>query len=557
MGWIKGSMDSTSSEKLNAACLILAGGQGRRLSPDKPLLEIEGRPIIVRVVEVVSSIFEELLLVTNTPEKYRFLGLAQIGDERPGCGPLMGIYTGLKRIRHEVAFACAADMPFLRQEIIRAAFEELDDQDIVVPCPRGLPEYLHAYYRRSCLAAMRDHLDAGRFKIESLQERCRTRRLDREWFAARSLLGAAESAFVNINTVRDYGRWGPRKPAGRARARMSTGESERSVQRTAAESSGIDGSSESRDEGERAHRPGWRNEMGASADGLLASLPPFLVQEIRRLLVEHETAFQRRAVADAEWSSLWAHSVRVARIAHEVAEREGIDSGAALLAGLLHDAGKFVDGIYHKGGVAEEEIAAVAAGPLLAGTPYERYLSEIRQAILSLYREDIEANDLGRVVYDADRLDKMGYMGVAQFFAKNALRRHFLDGELLIRASIELTYAHHAPEGLKTAAGRKLARARSARTRRFYRGLLEEWEQFGLGKFSVREESIEGIDCVLVVSEACVCGGPVEVESDIRESVKCRSAVVRYRCRSCGEVGEFSFCLPNVKWLPPRCEKQH
>jgi uncharacterized protein len=295
--------------------------------------------------------------------------------------------------------------------------------------------------------------------------------------------------------------------------------------------------------------------MNSSDTDVLGVLLPEVVGKIRRTLIDHETAYQRES-GNAEYSSLWTHSVRVARIAHYLAERERMEPAAALLAGLLHDVGKFADGKYHKDDVAEEEIAAEAAERFLSGTPYAPWIAAIREGILSLYREDVAANDLGRVVYDADRLDKMGCMGVAQFFAKNALRRHFLDNELMVRASVELTYARHAPESLKTAAGRELARERSARTRSFYRGLLEEWETLGLGSFSILEESIEGIECILVVPRTCPCGGKLEVDFDIRESVKCRSAVVQYRCLGCGRVKEFTFCLPNVKGLPRRCERE-
>ena len=295
--------------------------------------------------------------------------------------------------------------------------------------------------------------------------------------------------------------------------------------------------------------------MNPSDTDTLGSLSPEVAGKIRRTLVDHETAYQRES-GDAEYSSLWTHSVRVGRIAQYLAEKEGMDPTAALLAGLLHDMGKFADGKYHKDDVAEEEAAAEAVGRFLAGTPYEAAIGSIREAILSLYREDVAANDLGRVVYDADRLDKMGCMGVAQFFAKNALRRHFLDSELMVRASVELTYARHAQDSLKTATGRELALERSEKTRRFYEGLLEEWEELGLGSFSIWEESIEGIECVLVVPRTCPCGGKLAVDSDIRESVKCRSAVVQYRCTGCGQVKEFSFCMPNVQGLPRRHERQ-
>jgi len=137
---------------------ILAGGQGKRLSPDKPLLEIGGRPIIERTAGVVVSLFEEVFIVTNTPEKYEFLIIPIVTDERQGCGPLMGVYSGLRKIKHEVAFVCAADMPFLDEKIIRFQFLELSAFDIVVPCPRRMPEFLHAFYHKRCLPATRENL---------------------------------------------------------------------------------------------------------------------------------------------------------------------------------------------------------------------------------------------------------------------------------------------------------------------------------------------------------------------------------------------------------------
>ena len=109
--------------------------------------------------------------------------------------------------------------------------------------------------------------------------------------------------------------------------------------------------------------------------------------------------------------------------------------------------------------------------------------------------------------------------------------------------------------GLKTAAGRSLARKRSLRTHRFYTVLLEEWAELGLGEFNILEEDIAGIVCILVVPSKCSCGGRLKIESDLLDSVKCRSVVVTYRCIDCGLESEFSFCLANVKGLPSK--RQH
>lgn len=61
--------------------------------------------------------------------------------------------------------------------------------------------------------------------------------------------------------------------------------------------------------------------------------------------------------------------------------------------------------------------------------------------IVTIFQEEDATSGIGRTVYDADCLDKLGHMGVAQFFSKGALRRRFLDEKLMIRAGIELTYA--------------------------------------------------------------------------------------------------------------------
>lgn len=494
-------MIALSSSKLKATCLVLAGGKGQRLTPDKPLLEIEGKPIIERTVSVANSMFDELIIVTNTPEKYEFLGLPMVADERQGCGPLMGIFSGLRKAKHDAAFVCAADMPFLSEELIRAQFKELKGYDIVVPYPDGGPEFLHAFYSKNCLPFMRENLKANLFKIEKLTRHCKTLRLDADWFQRHGLGEAMQKAFININTMRDYRKWhGPAQP-----------------------------------------------EPGPMDD--LASIQPEVLRDIRETLIQQETAYQQGA-DETPFASLWAHSSRVGRIARFIARAEGMEDEPALLAGLLHDTGKFVDGIYHENDVPEERKAIQFVIRLLNGTTYEKWIPVVSQAILSMYLEDEATSDMGRVVHDADNLDKLGCMGVAQFFAKSALRRRFLDDDLLPRASIELTYAHHAQETLKTAIGRSLAEERVIMTRRYFSELLDEWAQLEMGSFKIAEEEIGGITCILVVPTACQCGARLELYSDILDAIKCRSVVVKYSCVDCGAENEYSFCLPKVKGLP-------
>jgi molybdopterin-guanine dinucleotide biosynthesis protein A/HD superfamily phosphodiesterase len=505
-------MIPTDTTSIPAACLILAGGKGRRLTPDKPLLEVNGRSIIERTVDIVSPLFDAVLIVTNTPDQYAFLQLPTVSDETPDCGPLMGIYSGLRQVDHDIVFACAADMPFLNEAIIRSQFQEMGAYDIVVPRPWKRPEFLHAFYHRRCLPAIRRNLDAGLLKLELLAPCCPTRQLDAAWFAANGLSDRIERAFANVNTISDYHYW--RRP----------------------------------DEQTAATDPAPTQSTGSAA---LNGIAPAVVGTIRRTLIDQETAFQTASTAD-HFSSIWAHSSRVARIAHHIAAAEGWEAEPALLAGLLHDSGKFAHGTYHPDDTPEEEHAVRVANRVLSGTPYEKWLPVISEAILSTYLEGSATNDIGRAVYDADCLDKLGAMGVVQFFAKKALRRKFLNDDVLIRTSIELTYAHHAPDTLMTRTGRALALTRRTRTRRFFSDLLDEWRELGMGDYAIVEEDIAGIVCILVVPTTCACGGPLKLMSDIEDALKCRSVIVQYGCPVCGSNRGFSFCLPRVSGLPAR-----
>lgn len=508
-------MKKSQIDTIPASCLILAGGRGLRLSPEKPLFTINGRPIIERVITTVVPLFKEVLLITNTPERYDYLNLPCIADQRQGCGPLMGIYSGLRKMSQDTAFVCAADMPFLDTNLIRYQYAAMNSYDIVVPWPRGVPEFLHALYGKQCLPVIQENLERNVFKIELITHRLKTLRLNREWFKKNNLISRVERGFININTIEDYRRWiNPEKDASPDDITHSK-----------------------------------KNVSPTLIKKTSPPIAPEVMGQIRRTLIRQESKYHY-SLPKESYASLWAHSSRVGRIAHSLAIAEKKEAIPSLLAGLFHDTGKFSDGKYHDDDIAEEAHAARFVEKILTDSPYEQWIPTVKQAILTMYLEENQTSAIGRIVYDADNLDKLGHMGVGQFFTKGVFRRRFLGEEMIIRAGIELTYAHHAPDTLKTATGRKRAHQRKTRTFRFFTELLEEWEQLGLGTFNIRKENIAGIDCILVVPEACFCGGQLAIDSDIEDALKCRSLIVTYTCPACSTQNEISFCLPNIKGLP-------
>ena len=168
---------------------ILAGGQSRRMGTDKALLRLtpDGPTLIERVAAAVGPVAAETLLVAND-DRHASLGLRTVPDAYPGAGALGGIYSAVAAAAHEHCLVVACDMPFLSVPLLRALAAQPRDYDVLAPFlplletaenrqggPGGVYETLHAIYGRRALPAMREQLEAGRYKIVGFFPRVRVR----------------------------------------------------------------------------------------------------------------------------------------------------------------------------------------------------------------------------------------------------------------------------------------------------------------------------------------------------------------------------------------------
>jgi molybdopterin-guanine dinucleotide biosynthesis protein A len=185
------------------SAVVLAGGQSRRLGVDKSLLLLEGRPLLVRTLDRLAPISEDLIVVTNHPRRYEHLGLAArlVPDERPGVGSLMGIYSGLKAAHHGHALVVACDMPFLSLPLLRHLLALAPGYDVVIPRLGDDVEPLHAVYGKACLPAMERVLAQGRRRIVAFFDDVRVRYVTAAEIAP---LDPQHLSFVNVNTPQDW-----------------------------------------------------------------------------------------------------------------------------------------------------------------------------------------------------------------------------------------------------------------------------------------------------------------------------------------------------------------
>lgn len=108
------------------------------------------------------------------------------------------------------------------------------------------------------------------------------------------------------------------------------------------------------------------------------------------------------------WPNLWAHTLRVAGYALHLAPSLNIPNDQAYLIAVLHDVGKFDE---LRDGTAHEEIAAEFAREWLPDHYPEEVVDDIATTVA---KEGAASEPLVRLLYDSDKLEKIGASGIVR-----------------------------------------------------------------------------------------------------------------------------------------------
>ena len=159
--------------------IVLAGGDSTRMKRDKGLLDLSNEPMVCRVVEGVSNIVDEVLVVVGSAEQHGeysdVLGdRAEILTDIYGDGsPLVGAITGLQRARGEYALITACDMPFVSPEIVQWIFTEAKGHDgATFEWPNGWIEpFLSVYHVEHSLRIAKELFEEKNLRLRMILRR--------------------------------------------------------------------------------------------------------------------------------------------------------------------------------------------------------------------------------------------------------------------------------------------------------------------------------------------------------------------------------------------------
>ena len=189
------------------SAIVLAGGKSSRMGFDKQFISINERRLMDSIVSRLSKVFDDIVVVSNTPEIYMGRPYNVVTDSIRGKGPLGGIHAGIKAAKSKYCYIMACDMPNINLEYIeymkhRIKSEAESGADIKACVTRQdiWVEPFNAFYSKDMILDIEEHLKGSRMSVISLLEKLEVLYIEEE--SARRF-SPSWDMFFNMNTRHD------------------------------------------------------------------------------------------------------------------------------------------------------------------------------------------------------------------------------------------------------------------------------------------------------------------------------------------------------------------
>ncbi len=189
-----------TAPKDNVTAFVLAGGKSLRMGEDKALLQLGGKTLLQRALQLAAAIGD--VRIVGSAEKFGSF-CQVIEDVFPECGPLGGIHAALCGTQTDLNLMLAVDLPFVREEFLAYLVEAARESRAVVTLARveGGWQPLCAVYRREFGEIAERSLRAGKNKLDALFAGLKLRVMDEQELAGK---GFTCGMFRNVNTREDW-----------------------------------------------------------------------------------------------------------------------------------------------------------------------------------------------------------------------------------------------------------------------------------------------------------------------------------------------------------------
>ena len=238
-------------------------------------------------------------------------------------------------------------------------------------------------------------------------------------------------------------------------------------------------------------------ERQTEDESMVMAQPPLPARKAGGGLDAHQTEIlatireaARSFFKTARGSHDWDHTIRVHRLCRHIAEAEGADRLVCESAAYLHDIGR-VHQDTSGGKVCHAETGAALARQMLSNCPIDEDRRENILHCIAAHRfrrgappQTLEA----QVLFDADKLDAIGAVGVARAFlfaGELGARLHSPETDVSRAAAYSIddtgyreyvVKLRHVRDRILTPTGRQIAEARHRFMTDFFNRFLDEYE---------------------------------------------------------------------------------
>ena len=174
------------------SCIVLCGGQSRRMGRDKGSMIIQDKPMIKHILSTLNHIIDEAVIVLNNQERIDKYGefidpqdytytITFCEDEIKNKGPMPGIMTGLENINGDYGLILPCDSPYVSKDYIQTIFSEIDDKyQAIVPYHDAdnkikTSEPLHSIYSKNIIPEIEKLVNDDVLHIKGLIEKIDTK----------------------------------------------------------------------------------------------------------------------------------------------------------------------------------------------------------------------------------------------------------------------------------------------------------------------------------------------------------------------------------------------
>ena len=175
------------------------------MGTDKALVELCGRTLLERTVELAAALANEVIIVGSPARAGYGVPSARptrfIEDSEPWQGPLVGLVHGLRAAHTPIVLVMGCDTPLLVPSLLRELCERVRrGTGVVMPRPGGQPQPLCAAWSREALPTLEAALAAGERSVIGA-----ARRVGIDWFehAECERHDPGGRSFLSVDTPQD------------------------------------------------------------------------------------------------------------------------------------------------------------------------------------------------------------------------------------------------------------------------------------------------------------------------------------------------------------------